>query len=206
MRITIGGVLFSGMKIAFIYFPDFTLLDVVGVYDPLQRLRTLGIIPSLTIEHRAFHPAESIQDAMGWSPPATHFSTGETSTEPINGYDMLFVPGGMGTRPLQTDSAFLAWLRTARDTPLLTSVCTGSLLLGAAGLLDGHRATTHFREYDSLRAFLPEVETANLVDDGRVITAGAVAASLTLGLYLCKKLGGAEAEAAVRKSMNYYGE
>jgi len=183
------------MRVAFVYFPNFTLLDVVGVYDPLYRLKMLGILPGLTIDAHSFHSAPT--DQHGWPAPRLHLR------EPIHNYDLLFVPGGMGTRPLRYDQAFLAWLRTAAETPLITSVCTGSLLLGAAGLLDGHRATTHFNEYASLREFIPAVVEEELVDDGRVITAGAVAASLDLGLHLCERLAGAAARERVRASMNY---
>lgn len=187
------------MKIAFVYFPDFTLLDVVGVYDPLWRLRDLGIIPSLSIDSHAYH-SSAVEDAHGFTPPSLLLC------EPLNEYDLIFVPGGMGTRPLQYDSAFLSWLAQARDVPLIASVCTGSLLLGAAGLLEGHRATTHFNEYESLQEFIPEasvIRDRDLVDDGRIVTAGAVAASLTLGLHLCERLAGPAARESVRQRMNY---
>ena len=184
------------MKIAFLFFPNFTLLDVVGVYDPLWRLKDMGILPELQIDYHAFHA--ECKDNQGFSAPP--LSVGQSLT----GYDVLFVPGGMGTRPLRYDPAFLDWLRTAKDTPLITSVCTGSLLLGAAGMLEGHRATTHFNEYESLREFLPHeavIENTELVDDGTVITAGAVAASITLGLHLCKRLTNEVVMLEVKKKM-----
>lgn len=183
------------LKVAFVFFPNFTLLDVVGVYDPLHRLRTLGIMPGLTIDYCAFHQA--CHDQHGWpAPPLQRVAS-------LSDYDLLFIPGGFGTRPLRYDKPFTSWLRTAAQVPLITSVCTGSLLLGAAGLLDGHRATTHFSEYDALKAFIPSVEREELVDDGTVITAGAVAASIPLGLYLCERLAGPAARERVRLSMNY---
>lgn len=183
------------MRVAFIYFPDFTLLDAVGVLDPVSRLKSLDIIPDLVIENCSFHAV--CQDRHGWLVPDLHLC------KPLNDYDVVFVPGGMGTRPLQFDGPFLQWLQTAAAVPLITSVCTGSLLLGAAGLLDGHRATTHYNEYDLLRAFIPDVVEAELVDDGPVVTAGAVAASLDLGLHLCYRLAGAAARERVRHSMNH---
>ena len=183
------------MKIAFVYFPNFTLLDVIGVYDPLYRLKSLGIIPGLVIENVAFHP--ECQDPHCWSPPNLLLR------KSLSEYDLLFVPGGMGTRPLRYDQDFLDWLRTGKDIPLITSVCTGSLLLGAAGMLRGHAATTHFNEYDSLKEFCLDVKVAELVVSSNVITAGAVAASLELGLYLCERLAGKDAREKVRKSMNY---
>lgn len=191
------------MKIAFVYFPDFTLLDVVGVYDPLQRLRKLGYLPELEIAHRAFHTHCS--DASGWQPPGDLFPKETAITSGLGDYDLVFVPGGLGTRVLLEDQAFLAWLATAAACPLLVSVCTGSLLLGAAGLLKGQRATTHFGEYERLRPFVRQLEEVQLLDDGRVITAGAVAASLPLGLYLCERLAGRAAREAVAKQMNWFG-
>lgn len=184
------------MKVAFVFFPDFTLLDVVGVYDPLWRLKSLGFIPELQIDYHAYH--ENCQDAYGFSAPSLKLQ------QPLTGYDILFVPGGMGTRPLRYDNSFLNWLQTAKETPLITSVCTGSLLLGAAGLLQGHQATTHFNEYESLREFLPPaavITDQQLVNDGAVITAGAVAASITLGLHLVQRLAGEVARLEVKRSM-----
>lgn len=183
------------MKIAFVYFPNFTLLDVVGVYDPLCRLKNLGIIPDLEIVNVAFHA--ECQDQHCWSPPNLLLR------KSLSSYDLLFVPGGMGTRPLRYDQDFLNWLRTGKNVPLITSVCTGSLLLGAAGMLDGHAATTHFNELANLKEFCLDVKVAELVVSGNVITAGAVAASLELGLYLCERLAGKEAREQVRRSMNY---
>lgn len=189
------------MKAAFVYFPAFTLLDVVGVYDPLLRLQKLGYLPDLEIDHRAFHP--HCGEVSGWLPPSALFPADEGETASLSGYDLVFVPGGLGTRPLLGHTTFLAWLATAAACPLLVSVCTGSLLLGAAGLLRGHRATTHFGEYERLRPFVRQLEEAQLLDDGKVITAGAVAASLPLGLYLCERLAGKAAREAVAKQMNW---
>lgn len=77
------------MEIAFIYFPDFTLLDVVGVYDALWRLRDLNIIPSLAIDSHAYH-ASSVVDTHGLTPPSLLLR------KPLNSYDLVFVPGGKG--------------------------------------------------------------------------------------------------------------
>lgn len=184
------------MKIAFVFFPNFTLLDVVGVYDPLWRLKSLGIIPDLSIDYHAYH--QNCQDSYGFSAPKLHWQ------QSLIGYDVLFVPGGIGTRPLRHNEGFLNWLQTGKSIPLITSVCTGSLLLAAAGMLEGHSATTHFNEYDGLGEFLSSkqiIKNQTLVDDGNVITAGAVAASITLGLHLCKRLANEVAMLKVKQSM-----
>lgn len=184
------------MRAALLLFDDVTLLDFVGCYDPLLRLRTLGYLPDLEADICALMP--TIRDGHGLR------LTADRVAPDLAGYDLLFVPGGLGTRALRHDPAMLDWLTTAAPVPLKTSVCTGALLLGAAGFLAAHRATTHPSAYDLLRPHAAEVvENVTVVDDGPVITAGAVAASLPLGLHLCRRLAGAEAAAAVRAAMAY---
>ncbi len=183
------------MKIAYILFDNLTLLDLIGVYDPMCRLRSMGLLPELSWDLCALH--EPIIDSH-------RFSLNPTRIEPdLGGYDMLFVPGGIGTRSLQHNRYFLDWLRSGAGIPLKVSVCTGSLLLGAAGFLRESRATTHFAEYEKLKSYAAEVLTDRIVDDGPVITAGAVASSLDLGLYLCRKLAGEQAAVQVSRRMAY---
>ena len=184
------------MKFALVVFPDLTLLDLVGVYDPLYRLGQLGLISDLEIHCCAYHP--SPRDNHGFPLRVDRLQ------ESLSGYDLLFVPGGLGTRSLRYEASFIDWLATAAEIPLKTSVCTGSLLLGAAGLLGDHHATTHYAEYAALREWTDKVvEGTELVDDGPLITAGAVAASLELGLHLCERLVGTKARQQVADSMNY---
>jgi cyclohexyl-isocyanide hydratase len=108
----------------------------------------------------------------------------------LSGYDVLIVPGGVGTRTLINNQHFIEWIKTAQVAPLKVSICTGSLILGAAGFLKDKVATTHFSEYDALQPSCRQVSTARIVEDEDVITAGAVAASIDLGLYLCEKCAG----------------
>lgn len=183
------------MKAAYILFNDITLLDFIGVYDPLSRLQSQGHLPDFSWDTCALTP--TITDSFGLGMEVSKVCPN------LSGYDLIIVPGGFGTRMLKDNPSFISWLQTAADVPLKTSVCTGALLLGAAGFLEGHRATTHFNEYDALTPFCKEVVREELVDDGAVITAGAVASSLTLGLYLCEKFVGAEKMEVVRKSMAY---
>lgn len=183
------------MKAAFILFDGITLLDFIGVYDPLSRLRSQGHLPEFSWDTCAVNP--SVSDSFG-------LALRVDKVKPdLSGYDLIVVPGGYGTRTLQTDADFISWLKTATGVPLKTSVCTGALLLGAVGFLEGHRATTHFGEYDNLAPYCAEVIREELVDDGAVITAGAVASSLTLGLYLCEKFVGPEKTKVIRRSMAY---
>ena len=183
------------MRIAYILYDDITLLDFVGFYDPVSRLRSQGFIPDL--DWHLCATKATVHDNFG-----LHISV-DRVTPDLAAYDLVYVPGGFGSRTLQRDEAFLAWLRSAGDVPHLVSVCTGSLLLGAAGLLRGKRATTHFNEYGTLAPYVSEVVREHIVTDGNSITGGAVATSLDLGLHVCELLAGKDAVAAIRRSMNY---
>ncbi|MFT6000959.1 MAG: transcriptional regulator GlxA family with amidase domain [Neolewinella sp.] len=184
------------MKAAYVLYDNLTLLDFVGLYDPLSRLQSLGHLPDFTWDLCGVTP--QIRDNFGLQ------ITVDRVLPDLGSYDLVFVPGGFGTRELQHDPTFMDWLKTAEQVPLKASVCTGSLLLGAAGFLTGCKATTHFNEYAALRPYCGEViEEEIIVDDGGVITAGAVASSLPLGLYLCNKFVGPERTEKIRMSMAY---
>lgn len=116
---------------------------------------------------------------------------------------MLFVPGGFGTRQLQRDAGFIDWLKGAAPVPLKVSVCTGALLLGGAGFLKGRRATTHPDVYEDLRPYCGEVVRKRIVDEGDLVTAGGVSASLDLGLHMVERLAGTDARARVATQMDY---
>lgn len=183
------------MRIAYVLYDDITLLDFVGFYDPVSRLRSLGYLPQLSWDLCARGP--QVTDNHG-----TVINIGRVLPD-LSGYELVYVPGGFGTRSLLADREFLDWLGSAAGVPHLVSVCTGSLLLGAAGLLAGRRATTHFNEYDRLAPYVGEVVREELVHDGPVVTGGAVAAALHLGLYVAELLAGKKAAMAIRRSMNY---
>lgn len=184
------------MRMAFILFDGLTTLDFVGLYDPLTRLKTQGFIPELSWELCA--PTPEVRDDRGLRLTATQVGGS------LAGYDLLAAPGGFGTRPLKDDPAFMDWLRTGADAELKASVCTGALLFGAAGWLQGRRATTHPNAYELLRPTCAQVVTdARVVDEGAVITARGVTAGIDLGLHLCARLAGPEAAARIRTQMDY---
>lgn len=185
------------MKIGFVVFNGVTWLDLIGVYDAVSRLRTMNYIPSLTWEICSF--TDTAADPLGMEMIPTEVR------QTLARFDAIIVPGGYGTRELQHDQGFITWLRTAEPVAQKISICTGSLLLGAAGFLKEKKATTNYNEYESLRPYCKEVIEARIVEDGSTITAGAVSASLDLGLYLCQKWSGAEAEKAIRLKMDYHG-
>lgn len=121
----------------------------------------------------------------------------------LSGYDLVFVPGGFATRQLRHDAGFIEWLQTARDAEYKVSVCTGALLLGAAGFLQGKRATTNCSAYELLAPYCSEVVKARVVRDGRIFTGGGVSASIDLGLFMIEHLTSVDAVKEVQKHMDY---
>ena len=184
------------MKTAFIIFEGLTALDFVGAYDALRRLKILGARPDFEWDICAF--TEEVHDETGLQIAPTKVG------QSLAGYDLLVVPGGMGTRVLMKDEPFLTWLKTGADIPLKTSVCTGSLLMAAAGFLTGRRATTHPNAYELLAQYKGiEVVRERVVDEGDIITARGVTSSIDLGLYLCEKLTNRETRDAIKRQMDY---
>lgn len=183
------------MKTAFVIFDRMTALDFIGVYDPLTRLKSMQIIPDFDWDVCAV--AGEVVDDKGMS-----FTPGVVA-EPLNEYDLIVVPGGFGTRALQHDKAFVDWLRTSEPVKLKASVCTGALLLGAAGFLKGKRATTHPGAFEELRPYCARVVDERVVDEGEIVTARGVTSAIDLGLYLVERLASAEARRRVAKQMDY---
>jgi transcriptional regulator GlxA family with amidase domain len=121
--------------------------------------------------------------------------------------DVLVHPGGPGTRPMLQDPEHLARIRDLRaTTALMTSVCTGSLVYAAAGLLTGRRATTHWASLNLLAELDPTVVTdvaARFVDDGDLITSAGVSAGIDMALHLVARLAGVERAREVRRYLQY---
>lgn len=110
--------------------------------------------------------------------------------------DILLIPGGWGTRALLTEQPVLDWIKAqSEEVEYLLSVCTGALLLGKAGLLDGLQATTHHDAFDLFRQIAPEttvIEDRRFVDEGKIITSGGISAGIDMSLYLVRRLIGDE--------------
>ncbi len=172
-----------------------TSLDFIGFYDPVTRLKSMKIMDDF--DWRICSTSQCVVDDRGLRIEADEVA------EPINSYDMLFVPGGFGTRSLQHDKSFVDWLRTAGSVRLKVSVCTGALLLGAAGFLRGLRATTHPSALKELEPYCQAVVHDRVVDDGETITAGGVSSAIDLGLHVVERLAGADARARVATQMDY---
>ena len=184
------------MKTAFIIFDQMTALDLIGVYDPLTRLKSMSFIPEFNWEICAVKSKVSDDKGLQFTP--------DKVAEPLSDYDMLVVPGGFGTRSLQHDKSFVDWLRSSDPVKLKTSVCTGALLLGSAGFLKGKQATTHPNAFNELRPYCAAVVMdQRVVDEGGVVTARGVTSSIDLGLHLVKRLAGSKARVAIAKQMDY---
>ena len=183
------------MRIAFVIYDGMTSLDFIGVYDPLTRLRTMDFLPDLEWEICAH--SKEVFDHTGLRFTPTKIG------EPLLEYDMVIVPGGFSSRKMLEDEEFIGWLRSAASCRFKVSVCTGSLLLGAAGFLRGKKATTHRGAFDELQRFCDKVADERIVDEGDVITARGVTSSIDLGLYLCEKFAGVEAKERIRRQIDY---
>ncbi|WP_410769365.1 DJ-1/PfpI family protein [Fontibacillus sp. BL9] len=183
------------MKIAFVVFNGLTFLDLIGFYDVIYRLN--GFESSKGVAWDFCGPGEEVRDELGLTIKV------DLVNPNLSQYDLVFVPGGMGTRQLRFDESFISWLRKAETCRYIVSVCTGSLLLGAAGLLKDKKATTHPGAYDLLEPYCKEVIRKRVVKDGNLITAGGVSTSIDLALYLVNMFAGEEAVSEVKKQIDY---
>jgi len=188
---TIGIMLFDGVE----------ELDAVGPWEVLAYWA--GNWPEDGWQVVRFaRTAGDIQCAKGLVVRATHSWTDAPSL------DVLVLPGGQGTRPLLNDPTMLDdWIRHLRDEgTLMTSVCTGSLVFAAAGILNGRPATTYWDQLDLLQQLDPTIELRPLdrwVDSGEVITASGVSAGIDMALHLVRRLAGEERARAVRRGIQY---
>ena len=183
------------MKIAFVVFDQMTTMDFVGIYDCLTRLKSMKFVPDLSWEICA--RSDYVSDDRGLRVAST------CRNESLDGYDILVVPGGFGTRALQHDNDFTQWVRSGESSSLKVSVCTGALLLGAAGFLEGKRATTHPNAYRDLEPYCRKVVPDRVVEDGNVITARGVTSSIDAGLYVVRRLEGEDVRSRVARQMDY---
>ena len=180
------------VKIAVLLYPGFTALDAIGPYEVLRS------VPGWEVEFVAKERGEVRTDsgAVGLS--------ADRSLDEIDATDIVLVPGGEGNRDLLEDEALLGWLRDIdRTTTWTTSVCTGSLLLGAAGLLEGKRATGHWLFLEPLREYGADPVGGRYVEDGKTITAAGVSAGIDMALHLVGREAGPEVAQAVQLGIEY---
>ena len=179
------------MDIAILLYDRFTALDAVGPYEvlwrvPGARVRWVGAQAGPYATDRGL---QLVADAALYDVPSP---------------DVLVVPGGTGTRDALSDERLLEWIRAADATSTwTTSVCTGALLLGAAGLLRGLRATTHWAFTDALASFGAQPVPERVVEQGKVITAAGVSSGIDMALTLAARIAGDDVAQAIQLGIEY---
>jgi transcriptional regulator GlxA family with amidase domain len=180
------------MQTAILIFDELTVLDAIGPYEVLRS------VPGWEV--RFVGPEKGTVRADSGALGLTVDYSLEEVTEP----DIVLVGGGQGNRPLLKDEAVLSWLREAdAQSKWTTSVCTGSLILGAAGLLEGKRATGHWLYLEPLRGYGAEPVAERVVEDGKTITAAGVSAGIDMALHLVGREAGPEIAQAIQLAIEY---
>jgi len=180
------------MKVAIVLYPDFTALDAIGPYEVVSR------VPGWEVEFVA-KKAGPVETDTGITSVEARRSFTETDSP-----DIVLVPGGPGSRTEMEDEETLAWLRrVAPGATWVTSVCTGSLILGAAGLLDGRRATTYWASHERLRELGAVPVAERVVVDGNVVTAAGVSSGIDMALTLVAEAHGPELAQAMQLAIEY---
>lgn len=183
------------MRMAFVLFDGMTSMDFIGFYDAMTRLAILKAKENLAwtfVSDKA-----EVTDDRGLTMKAHEV------LPDLGGFDLVFLPGGLATRKLRFDEAFIGWIRTAAPVPYKVSVCTGALLLGAAGFLEGKKATTNSSAYDLLAPYCGEVVKARVVRDDHTVTGGGVTSSIDLGLYMVEWLTNTDIALQVARMLEY---
>lgn len=180
------------MNIAILLYDRFTALDAIGPYEVLSRL-----------------PGAEVTFLAGEAGPVRTDNgmltiLAERSFEDVDRADIVLVPGGPGEVATRAGGTALEWLRAIHETTTwTTSVCTGALLLGAAGLLDGRRATTHWLAMESLAGLGAEVVPERVVFDEKIVTAAGVSAGIDMSLALAARIAGEQVAMAIQLGIEY---
>ena len=180
------------MRTAILIFDKLTALDAIGPYEVLSR------VPGweLTFVAKEAGPKRADTGRLGL--------TADASLDELPDPEIVLVPGGEGNRPMLTDEVVLDWLRSAHETSKwTTSVCTGALVLGAAGLLDGLEATTHWAYRDRLGEYGATPVERRVVEEGKVVTAAGVSAGIDMALTLVAREVGDDVAKAIQLGIEY---
>jgi transcriptional regulator GlxA family with amidase domain len=179
------------MQIAIPLFDDFTALDAIGPYEVLSRL------PGARVRFIGAQARPYVTDNGMLQVVA------EATLAEVPSPDIVCVPGGVGVGR-EADGPIVDWVRAAhRTSTWTTSVCTGSTLLGAAGVLDGLRATSHWLSLDRLRRYGATPTGERVVEQGRVITAAGVSSGIDMALLLAARIAGDDVARAIQLALEY---
>jgi transcriptional regulator GlxA family with amidase domain len=180
------------MQVAYLLYDRFTALDITGPHD------VLNSVPG----NESIFVAEKAGAVRNESD--TLSLVADASLDEVRSPDILVVPGGFGTRALLEHEPLLDWIREVHEhTTWTTSVCTGSLLLAAAGLLDGAPATTHWLARDLLAELGAKPITERVVEHDKILTAAGVSAGIDMALGLVQRINGDEVAQAVQLGIEY---
>ncbi len=180
------------MQVAYLLYDRFTALDVTG---PHEVFNSVPDVESVFVGERA-GPYRNESDTLSL--------VADRSLEEVSSPDILVVPGGYGTRALLEHEPLLGWIRQVDETTTwTTSVCTGSLLLAAAGLLDGRPATTHWLARNTLADLGADPVSDRVVFDGKYVTGAGVSAGIDMALTLITEVYGPEMAQAVQLGIEY---
>jgi transcriptional regulator GlxA family with amidase domain len=180
------------LRIAILIFDGITALDAIGPYEVLSRL------PDAELQFVAKETGTKRTDTGSLGIEA------DASLAEMPDPDVVLVPGGKGNRGLMADDDVLGWLRGVHEgSTWTTSVCTGALVLGAAGILDGKRATTHWAYLDRLRELGAEPVAERVVEDGKIMTAAGVSAGIDMALTLAGRIAGDQVAQAIQLGIEY---
>jgi putative intracellular protease/amidase len=180
------------MNIAIPIFDRVTALDAVGPYEVLSRLP--GARVHFAAASEGPKRTENGMLALG----------ADVTLDELPNPEVIVVPGGFGTRALMEDETMLRWLREAHSTSeWTTSVCTGSLLLAAAGILEGLEATTHWMALDTLAKYGAIPVSRRVVEQGKVITAAGVSSGIDMALMLAARIAGEDVARAIQLGIEY---
>ena len=180
------------MDIVCLLFDGITALDIVGPYEVLQRL------PEANVKFVAAE-AGAVRTDNNFLALVADYTLAEVQTA-----DVLVVPGGFATRALEHDESLLEWIRAIDTTTTwTTSVCTGSMLLAAAGLLEGKEATSHWASLERLREYGAIPTARRVVEQGKIVTAAGVSAGIDMGLTLAARIAGDEYAQGVQLGIEY---
>jgi transcriptional regulator GlxA family with amidase domain len=190
--------------VAIVIFDEVEVLDFCGPFEVFAVCgRRSGLAP-----FEVHTIAETTRPVMARHRLSVNPTYTFTSAEAPHA-DIVLVPGGYGTRREMRNPAMIEWVQRANgDAELLLSVCSGALILGAAGLLDGLEATTHFGAYDELRDIAPRCQVRTdmrYVDTGRLITSAGVSAGIDMALHVVARLHGDEVAQETARYMEYEG-